>query len=144
MRCSTIKCRTPICILTTGVLDAESSELYAEYYGALDPAPRAVLNLPPGSVSATDRLLREEDHRGEFFGDYYSRYGFQEALCANLFSENGRLAVMALHRGKEREQFTDDDIAELQRWIPHITRALQLRRTFARTQYGAAGLASHA
>jgi DNA-binding CsgD family transcriptional regulator len=128
--------------LTTGALDSESSRLYAEYYGALDPAPRAVMNLAPGTVSATNRILSEKHHRGEFFNDYYRRYGFEEALCANLFSENGRLAVMALHRGKEREEFSDDDIAELQRWIPHITRALQLRRTFARTQYGAAGLAS--
>lgn len=126
--------------LTTGALDAESSRRYADYYGALDPAPAAVMKLAAGSVSSTNRLLREEDHRGEFFNDYYSSYGFEEALCANLFSENGRLAVIALHRGKEREEFGDDDIAELQRWIPHVTRALQLRRSFAQTQYHADGL----
>jgi GAF domain-containing protein len=127
--------------LTTGALDAESSRLYAEYYGALDPAPQAVLSMAPGAVSATDRLLGEKHRRGEFFQDYYSSYGFEEALCANLFSDNGRLAILALHRSKEREQFTDDDIAELQHWIPHITRALQLRRAFAQTQFHAAGLA---
>ncbi len=27
----------------------------------------------------------------------------EEALCANLFSENGRLAVIAIHRSKDRE-----------------------------------------
>lgn len=128
--------------LTTGALDAKSSRLYAEYYGALDPAPRAVLNLPAGTVTATNRLLGAEHHRGEFFQDYYRSHGFEEALCANLFSENGRLAVLALHRGKEREEFTNDDIAELQRFIPHITRALQLRRAFAQTQFSTAGLAA--
>jgi DNA-binding CsgD family transcriptional regulator len=127
--------------LTTGALDADSNRRYAEYYGARDPVPLAVLSLSPGTVSATDRILGDKPRTGEFFHDYYSRHGFEEALCANLFSENGRLAVMALHRGKEREEFSDDDIAELQRWVPHITRALQLRRVFAQTQSGAAGLA---
>jgi len=36
--------------LTTGVLDAESSRRYSEYYGALDPAPPAVLKLAAGTV----------------------------------------------------------------------------------------------
>ena len=47
----------------------------------------------------------------------------------------------SLHRGKGRDEFSDDDIADLQRWIPHVTRALQLRRSFAQTQYHADGLA---
>jgi DNA-binding CsgD family transcriptional regulator len=128
--------------LTTGVLDPESSRRYSEYYGALDPAPAAVLKLDAGGVSPTRRLLGDQHHRGEFFNDYYKSYGFEEALCANLFSESGRIAVLALHRGKERDEFSKDDIAELQRWIPHVTRALQLRRTFAQRQYHADGLAS--
>jgi DNA-binding CsgD family transcriptional regulator len=128
--------------LTTGVLDAESSRRYNEYYGALDPAPPAVLKLAAGTVSATNRLLGQEGTRGEFFNDYYKSYGFEEALCASMFAESGRLAVIALHRGKERDEFSDDDIAELQRWIPHVTRALQLRRSFANTQYHAQRLAS--
>ena len=68
--------------LTTGALDAESSRLYAEYYGALDPAPLAVLNLAPGTVSATNRLLGEQHQRGEFFRDYYQFGTVSKRRCA--------------------------------------------------------------
>jgi hypothetical protein len=43
-------------------------------------------------------------------------------------------------RGEDRKPFEDDDIAHLERLMPHITRALQLRRAFFRVDAKSLGL----
>ena len=43
-------------------------------------------------------------------------------------------------RGEDREPFDDDDIAHLERLMPHLTRALQLRRAFFRVDAKTLGL----
>jgi PAS domain-containing protein len=43
-------------------------------------------------------------------------------------------------RGEDRKPFDDGDIARLERLMPHITRALQLRRAFFRADTKTLGL----
>jgi hypothetical protein len=51
-------------------------------------------------------------------------------LAGNLFSDRARVSLIGLQRGDDRPQFDDEDIARMERLMPHITRALQLRRAF--------------
>ena len=117
-------------ILSTGVFDAAASKRYAEYYGAIDPAPAAIARLPVGTVSATDRMMSREDFHSEFVQDFYRPLGMRETLVANIASNGGQYALLGLHRGQDRPAFTDFEIATLERFIPHLTRAIQLRRSF--------------
>jgi DNA-binding CsgD family transcriptional regulator len=84
--------------------------------------------------------MSEENHRSRFVTEFYRPLGLLETLCGNLISDNARAALIAVHRGPERPPFSDDDVAELERLMPHITRALQLRRTILRLEARAAGL----
>ncbi len=97
----------------------------------LDPAPPAFMKQPVGAAIPTKRLLPEETRRpGVFFAEFFRPLGLEECLGGTLAAANGRFAMIGLHRGPDRAAFDDDDIAKLERLMPHLSRALQLRRVF--------------
>jgi PAS domain-containing protein len=86
---------------------------------------------PPGTAIPTYRLLPEETRRpGIFFSEFFRPLGLEECLGGTLASTNGRFAMIGLQRAPDRAAFDDDDIAKLERLMPHLSRALQLRRAF--------------
>jgi len=126
-------------ILVVGIFKADIDRYFSEY-APIDPAPVAFARLSVGRASTTDRLMTEEDHRSRFVTEFYRPLGLAETLCGNLISDNARAALIAVHRGEERPPFSDDDVAELEVLMPHVTRALHLRRTILRLEARAAGL----
>jgi PAS domain-containing protein len=104
---------------------------YHEEWGALDPSPRAYAALPSGGVAATDRLFSAEYRRHcVFFNEFYRALGYEESLGGNLSSRDGHFALISMPRDEDRSPFDDDEIAALEAFTPHLSRALQLRRTF--------------
>jgi DNA-binding CsgD family transcriptional regulator len=116
--------------LMSGVSN-EHGRLYAEQFIKIDPAPAIFARLPIGKASATDRLMTAKE-RGSlpFVNDFLRPIGVTETLGGNLFVDRQRFSLIGLLRGSDRPQFDDADIARLERLMPHITRALQLRRVF--------------
>ncbi|MGZ5828839.1 MAG: hypothetical protein ACXWJW_09885 [Xanthobacteraceae bacterium] len=129
-------------IMSTGAIDENAGRRYVEHFGAIDPAPAAFARLPVGRASTTDRLMPRELMKSEFVQDFYFPLGLRETLGGNLISDGGRFALIGLHRGADREAFTDDEIAALERLIPHVTRTLQLRRAFMRVHAQATSMQS--
>ncbi len=126
---------------STGTFRSGLGVYFAEF-AVLDPAPPAFARLPVGTASTTARILSAEDHRGAFACDFYRPNGLVETLGGNLFADRSRTALLGLHRGPGRPAFDDDDIAHVERLIPHVRRALQLRRAFAELDARTAGLAA--
>jgi PAS domain-containing protein len=115
----------------TGILSGEAVLRYERDFAAYDPAPPAFMRRPPGTAIPTYRLLPEEKRRpGIFFSEFFRPLGLEECLGGTLASSNGRFAMVGLHRSPDRAAFDDDDIAKLERLMPHLSRALQLRRSF--------------
>jgi len=114
----------------------EYGRLYVEQFAAIDPAPLLFSRLATGSASATDRLFTPEERDNlPFFNEFYRPIGLTETLAGNLFSDRAaRFSLIGLQRGNDRPQFDDDDIVRLERLMPHISRALQLRRAFVRVE----------
>jgi GAF domain-containing protein len=101
----------------------------------LDPAPRLFAALPTGTATTTDRLFSDHVLRTDVFRNEFLRpRGVDAALCGPLLSEGGRFALVAVHHPINREGFGDDDIARLERLMPHLTRALQIRRLFLQSE----------
>ena len=95
------------------------------------PGSTRLHEAPVGTAIPTYRLLPEETRRpGVFFGEFFRPLGLEECLGGTLAAANGRFAMIGLHRGPDRAAFDDDDIAKLERLMPHLSRALQLRRSF--------------
>lgn len=90
----------------------------------------------------TYRLLAEETRKpGVFFNEFFRPLGLEECLGGTLASTKGRFAMVGLQRQRDRKPFDDDDIARLEALMPHLARALQLRRSFLELE-GAAGAMS--
>jgi PAS domain-containing protein len=109
----------------------ECGRLYLEQFAAIDPAPEVFARLPAGTASSTDRLLTpQQRHSHPFVQEFFRPIGLVETLGGTLFSDQARFSLIGLQRGNDRAQFDDDDIAKLERLMPHIARALQMRRAF--------------
>lgn len=119
----------------------ENLQLYLEKYAHLDPAPEAIARLPVGTASSTNRIFTTEQLRtGRFYNEFFLPHGMVESLAGNLYSDQGHLAIIAVMRSEARKPFDDDDIAHLERLMPHITRAVQLRRAFFKVDAKSLGL----
>jgi PAS domain-containing protein len=126
--------------LTAGVFD-EHGRLYVEQFAKIDPAPAVFASLQAGTASSTDRIMTVEQRFDDaFVNEFFRPIGLLETLGGNLYSDNARFSLIGLQRGRDRPQFDDDDIGKLERLMPHITRALQLRRAFFRARAEGLGL----
>jgi len=120
--------------LIAGVFD-DYGRLYLDQFAKIDPAPAVFARLPSGTASTTDRIMtREQRYNDPFVNEFFRPIGLVETLGGTLFGDRGRFSLIGLQRGADRPQFDDDDIARTERMMPHITRALQLRRAFFRVQ----------
>jgi DNA-binding CsgD family transcriptional regulator len=117
--------------LATGVFDEAAARRYHADFAVLDPAPRAFALMSPGSASTTDRILSEDDLRhGAFVNEFYRPLGLSETIGGLLRIGDGRFEMLGLQRGPDRGAFTADELAAVERFLPHLARSLQLRRTF--------------
>ncbi|MFT4119630.1 helix-turn-helix transcriptional regulator [Bradyrhizobium sp.] len=107
----------------------------------MDPAPALYLRQPVGKALSTNRMFSpEEREKDRFFNEFFRPIGLVETLGGPLYSEQGSFAMIALIRGEDRRPFDDEDAARLERLMPHIARALQLRRSFFRIDARSLGL----
>src|SRR5581483_8951446 len=112
-----------------GLFSGDTVRRYERDFAALDPAPPAFMTRPAGTAIPTYRMLPEETKRpGVFFSEFFRPVGLEECLGGTLATTNGRFAMVGLHRAPDRVAFDDSDIAKLESLMPHLSRALQLRR----------------
>lgn len=117
---------------TSGTL-LQSLQLYVEKYAQMDPAPARFLSLPAGRAMNTNQLFTPEERAtGQFYNEFFKPIGLIETLGGPLYSNDGNFAMIALMRGDDRAPFDEQEAAYLEQLMPHITRALQLRRAFFR------------
>ncbi|MEO5758653.1 MAG: hypothetical protein ABIQ51_17530 [Mesorhizobium sp.] len=127
---------------TVGLFKGDVLDRYQRDFATLDPAPRAFMALPAGTAMPTYRLLPEETRKpGVFFNEFFRPLGLEECLGGTLASTKGGFAMVGLQRPRDRKAFDDDDIARLEALMPHLARALQLRRGFLELE-GAGGAMS--
>lgn len=125
---------------TSGVLK-EHLQLYLDKFAHIDPVPARYLALPAGTAVSTNRLFTPEERDSDgFYHEFFVPIGLVETLGGPLYSNDGDFAMIALMRGEDRPPFDDSDVTRLERLMPHITRALQLRRTFFRIDSKNVGL----
>ncbi len=65
-----------------------------------------------------------------FANEWLRPAGYEETMAGVLAARDGRFAMVGLQRTPKREAFSDADIARLEALLPHLGRALELRRAF--------------
>jgi GAF domain-containing protein len=121
---------------TLGV-QAVDQTFFSDYasYAEFDPAPRAFAALATGTVSTTDRLFSADFLRGNIFLNEFLRpRGVDASLGGPLLSAAGKFAMLSVFQVANQNRFEDNDIARLERLMPHLTRALQIRRLFLQSE----------
>jgi DNA-binding CsgD family transcriptional regulator len=117
--------------IATGAFDDDLMRRYLRDFIALDPAPRAFSHVPIGEASSTDRMFTPEQiHASVFHNELFAPAGLVETLGGVMRTSGGRFEMFGLQRGKEREAFAEEDDRAIEAIIPHMARALQLRRMF--------------
>ena len=148
MRCQSaallsLDVRAPLADLavSVGLFDEAARARYFRGFADIDPAPAAFTRMPIGTASTTDRIFSAKERKhGTFVNEFYYPLGLAETLGGNLRADNGRFELIGLHRGPDRPAFEETELAIVERLMPHISRALQLRRAFRRLELKAAGL----
>jgi hypothetical protein len=117
-----------------GTIDAQFLRDYAPF-APIDPAPEQFAALPTGAATTTDRMFSPEFLRHDvFLNEFLRPHGVDGTLGSPLLSSAGRFAIVAVHQGKHQKRFEADAIARLERLTPHLTRALQIRRLFLKSE----------
>lgn len=117
--------------VSSGALQ-DHERLYTEQFASIDPAPAIFSAFGAGTASTSDRVFDAEMRRtNPFLNEFFVPLGLVETIAGPLFSEKGRFSLIGLQRGPDRPPFENEDVARLERLMPHITRALQLRRSFS-------------
>ena len=111
----------------------DALRLYAEHYHRVDlwanlgrsrPSMRAML----GESLVTDAVFE----RSEVWNDYSRLHVGAFRLLGAVFDlGGGRTAVFGLHRPRDAEPFDEEDRRQIDRVLPHVRRALQLRARLA-------------
>ena len=128
-------------LLGYGLLTPEAQARDIEHYAALDPAPAAMARLPPGRATATGRLFSPPEwEASRFIQEFYRPLGLAEALGGPIAQGQGVYGVIAVQRGPDRPPFSDEEIADFEQLMPHVTRAVRLRRRFFELQLRSSAL----
>jgi PAS domain-containing protein len=120
----------------------ENLQVYLDRYAQIDPVPALIsLRQPAGTATCTNRLFSPEQLKADrFYNEFFVPSGMVESLVGNLYSDQGNFSLVVVMRGEDRRPFDDEDIAGMERLMPHITRVMQLRRAFVRVDAKNLGL----
>ena len=117
--------KTPFAVV--GRLPEEGNAAYLRYYGAIDTRRQALERVPVGKVLTADL---DFDHgrfrKGEFFNDFLIPHGVPYVAGSRPFETAGLSAVIAVLRNFRQGPFGDQDVATLERLVPHLQRAARL------------------
>ena len=128
-------------------LPQEGGQRYLAYYWKINPWSRAV-----GAFARTPRLraMRGADivpepvlRQSEFYTDFARGHDTVEAIGGPVPIAPGIVGEWGVHRGQRNSHFDERDVERLRRLLPHLQRALQLRRrigTLATSSIGFAAL----
>lgn len=116
-------------VLTMPGHTEDAVRLYAEHYHHVDLWAEFARQRPQTRGVLGESLVPEEVfERSEIWNDYSRLHvGAFRLLGAVLDLGAGRIGLLGLHRPKDAGAFDEDDRRQLDRVLPHVQRALQLR-----------------
>ncbi|MBN9062783.1 MAG: hypothetical protein J0H41_10120 [Rhizobiales bacterium] len=117
---------------THGLPD-EALRRYAEYYGRINPAISAAAAWDRTRIGRySDALAARRFRQTEFYADFARVFDTVHVMGMHqLAIGRGSRAEIGVHRGDRCRDFTDGDVRRFQSIVPHLQRALHLRRRLA-------------
>ena len=118
-------------------LSQEILGLYAQKYSAIDPFfELSARTVPLGTTSADHKMIPDrqqlERYCGEFFTGMMKPYDLWHIGGAHLFRDKHRAAAIAFQRGQAQGPWCDEELASVDRLVPHFQRAFRIHTEFTR------------
>ncbi|NJO56462.1 MAG: helix-turn-helix transcriptional regulator [Rhodospirillales bacterium] len=145
--CSSVRadaCAVTVHDLATGVarldrsigIDERFAASYSEQFGKLNPWLQAPEQLPPPGVVTTGQALCDDSD--VLASRYYSEWARPQDLFHHLFgildTEGSVVSALMIARSQEKGAFWDDDIALINRLLPHLRQGLRAGSALRRAQ----------
>lgn len=116
---------------------------YVEHYRHQDPLVNSVFKQPLDTV-LTLGTLSDPVYSELSETDYYQKWcqpqDIFDGACARVLSDGDWCTLIVLERSKSQGHFDQNDIALLERLLPHLRRALQIHLRFNALKYESSGL----
>ncbi len=118
--------------------DAATAASYLSYFGAIDAAVPLFARSPTGAFTATSRAFETpEVMHSEFYNDFFLKLGLIDSAGGNVLRDERGTSMLCVQREKGTRLFSERDFREMEALAPHLRRAMQLHRVFARARRSA-------
>lgn len=109
--------------------DAKSMASYEAHFGEKDPWVLGAQRFAMSTVITTQDLMDPKELlNSEFYHDWCRPLGLFNLVGALLPVDDGQFAALGIIRAVEGEPFAKSDKALVSQFLPHLRRALQIRR----------------
>jgi DNA-binding CsgD family transcriptional regulator len=116
-------------------VDETAWQQYGDYYAAIDPFFEAIQSgrMRSGVVTSDTQVMpRKSFEKSEYYNDFWRARGLGYSAGAFTRFGDGRSVLIGLPRFRDVGEYTDGELARLQRCFNHIARALRLQQTLGR------------
>ncbi len=116
-------------------VDRAVVEEYNQRYYSLDIVYQRLLRSPFGVFYGRERLIDDDTLvHSSFYREFMSPNGFFHAAMAVCASGGGNRAIIALGRTRDDGPFTPEEVSEINRLMPHFSRAAQVDAALTATE----------
>jgi DNA-binding CsgD family transcriptional regulator len=116
-------------VISARDIDPDYVRSYAEYWGQRNFLWRSSASLPVGKLFSFDIAMPlSEFYRTGLYNEWFRPQGMDKALGANTLVEGSFSAVATVYRPSSRPDFSSRDVARFEALLPHLQRAMQMRR----------------
>lgn len=110
-------------------LDPALVSEYERYYSNIDVWNRRAFQRPVGEVSQTHKLISDRELlRTEFYNDHLRRIDVFYGTGGAIAREGAYMALIGVQRVHRRGRFEDDESDAIRMVMPHLRRAVRIRR----------------
>jgi DNA-binding CsgD family transcriptional regulator len=115
-------------------IDPYYESQYETHWAAHNFLWERTATLPVGQLFSFETVLPKTDFaRTDFYNEWWHPQGLDIALGMNLIVDNETSAVITIYRPNSRPEFSDRDKGVFAGLLPHLVRALEIRRCVTHT-----------
>jgi DNA-binding CsgD family transcriptional regulator len=118
----------PLLLELSSDISADSSPEYMEYYGSISPRVKNGLCAKAGTISYDYAILTEaEMDADEYYSEFQGAHGLRYFVAGHLVNSDKYFSAFAIQRTPQQGHVGNDEIALMQRLMPHVKQAVDLR-----------------
>lgn len=120
--------KEPVFLRMGGDFDRDMGQKYLKYYSRISPRVRKVEKYAVGDVSCDYQILSEKEIRQD---EYYNAFAFPQGqryfIAGHILNDSSHMALFAAQRSPKQGHVGDREIKMIQRLLPHVQQALNLK-----------------